>query len=83
VEELLVGAQYRQTRNAKVRRETATRWNPLTGTQPAVEDGAAESFIDLSVDGYTDVPVDGQVQSGHAEFHVNGDGENTSLSNIR
>src|SRR5262245_6273915 len=65
MQQLLVGAQYGQTGDAKVRGETAARWNPLSRTQPAIENGLAESVIDLSLNRDIDVTVDGEMQRAH------------------
>ena len=63
VQQLLVRAQHRQPRDAKVGGEASRRWNSLPGTQTAVENGAAKSVVDLSVNRHVDVPVEEKVQA--------------------
>ena len=83
MKELLVRAQHRETRDAKIGRQPSSGGKPLTRTEAAIENGAAKSVIDLSVNWNGDVTVDGEMQSGHAEIDGNGDGESTSLPDIR
>lgn len=47
VQELLVRAQHRQSRDAKIGRKAPRGRNPLPRLQPAIENGAAQSVIDL------------------------------------
>src|SRR6185369_5610713 len=92
VQELLVGAQHGQTRDAEVRRETARGWDPLSGAQTAVEDGAAQPVGDLTEDRHARGSVDGKMQcrhaspervgSGYANWMRNGDGESTDPPDI-
>src|SRR4029079_14890898 len=48
MKQLVVCAQYRQARNAKIGRETSGRWNPLSRPQAPLEDGAAQPVVDLA-----------------------------------
>src|SRR4051812_12610002 len=63
VQQLLVRAQDWQPRNAKIRGESSRRRNSLSRLQPSVQNGAAQSVIDLPENRNADAAVEWEVQS--------------------
>ena len=75
MQELLIRAQYRQARDTEVGGEASGRWNPLPGTQTAVQNGTAKSVVDLSVNRDAEGPVERKME-GHGKREA-GSGKRT------
>jgi hypothetical protein len=65
VQQLAVCSQHRQTRHTELYCESPRGGDPLTGTEPAVEDGPPGRVVDLAVERTSGLAVNGKIQSGH------------------
>jgi hypothetical protein len=61
VEQLLIRREDRQPRHAQLHGQRPGGGKPLAGAEPAIEDGAPDPFVDLTVEWNGVRPVDGEV----------------------
>src|SRR5262245_38674038 len=70
VQELLVGVQHRQARDPEVGRETSRGWDSLPGPQAAVQNGPAQSVIDLPEYRDADAAVERKMQRAQVAMPI-------------
>lgn len=80
MDELIVGGQHGEARDAEFNGERPGGWQPLPGPKAALEDGLLETFVKLAVERAGVTAIDREMKSGHVERERNGAGERTACS---